>query len=664
MPTSFQPAPQLAVSDPVATPLLGEILHHDDVISEMQLDEALAQQQISNAHLGKILFGQGAASTRQINGALSKQQRLGQIDLAAMPADIDLVRAQDPATCLRLGYIPWRRVGNLVVFAVSDPARRSEILAANPLCSGIIRFVIAEETEIKAIIARVFARRLRDQTRDRCPSHLACRDWHRGGSHFRLVFATLVLAGLAVLHPMAVALFIICWIWFFNLATTALRLASLLVYRGNAYRNDKSLKLRQCDMIAPGSPHDLLCLSKKSRIERPLTSGTLVLSQEFLERHEQRMSRRRKRDTKLPKVSILIPLLREDKVLEKLVAALNETTYPKPLLDIKLVVEADDKITAKALQGITLPVWISVLRVPFDELRTKPRAMNYALEFCAGEIVGVYDAEDRPAPDQIMKIVRRFQDAPPEVACLQGYLDFYNPKQNWLARCFTIEYSIWFRVLLKGVSRLGFPIPLGGTTVFFRRRVLEKVGCWDAHNVTEDADLGIRLARFGYRSEMVDTTTMEEANCLPGAWIKQRSRWLKGYAITWATHMRDPVGLMRDLGVGGFIGFQILFLGALTGYLTAPVMWAFWLVTFGVGLPLEAVMPIAVWWVLFGTMVVSQLVYWAVAIVAVSARTRLHLLMFIPTIGLYFPLGTLAAYKAFLELFRAPFFWDKTRHGL
>ena len=219
-------------------------------------------------------------------------------------------------------------------------------------------------------------------------------------------------------------------------------------------------------------------------------------------------------------------------------------------------------------------------------------------------------------------------------------------------------------MLLKGVSRLGFPIPLGGTTVFFRRSVLEKVGCWDAHNVTEDADLGIRLARFGYRSEMVDTTTMEEANCLPGAWIKQRSRWLKGYAITWATHMRDPVGLMRDLGVGGFVGFQILFLGALTGYLTAPIMWGLWLVGFGIELPLETIMPISVWWFLFGTMVISQLVFWAVAIVAVSARARLHLLMFIPTIGLYFPLGTLAAYKAFLELFKAPFFWDKTRHGL
>lgn len=642
---------------------MGEILHHNNVISRRQLEEALDLQRTSRVPLGEILVGQGNATSRQIVTALSKQKHLGRLDLASMPPDLDLVRAQDPTKCLRLGYVPWRRIGNLIVFVISDPARRADVLAANPLCSGIVRFALAEDAEIKAVIARVFARPLRDQTRDRCPSHLACRDWHRGGSHFRLIVATLAIFSMAMLHPVATAVFAIGWIWFFNLATTVLRLASLLLYRSNRHLTDRCLRLRRRDLIEAGSSQDLLCLSKKSRTVRPFKNGTLVLSEAFLEKHRKRMSARRGVE-KLPKVSILIPLLREDKVVAKLITALNETTYPKPLLDVKLVVEADDRVTAKALEAITLPSWISVLRVPYDRLRTKPRAMNYALEFCTGEIVGVYDAEDRPAPDQIMKIVHRFQAAPPEVACLQGYLDFYNSRQNWMARCFTIEYSIWFRVLLKGVSRLGFPIPLGGTTVFFRRSVLERVGCWDAHNVTEDADLGIRLARFGYRTEMVDTTTMEEANCLPGAWVKQRSRWLKGYAITWATHMRDPVGLLRDLGVGGFIGFQILFLGALTSYLTAPLIWLLWLAVLGADLPLETLMPMPVWWVLFGSMILSQIVFWAVAVVAVSARPRLHLLMFIPTIGLYFPLGTLAAYKAIRELFLAPFFWDKTRHGL
>ena len=139
--------------------------------------------------------------------------------------------------------------------------------------------------------------------------------------------------------------------------------------------------------------------------------------------------------------------------------------------------------------------------------------MNYALPFCRGDIVGIYDAEDRPDPGQIRAVVQHLQAAPPEVACVQGYLDFYNSADNWLARCFTLEYAIWFRVVLLGVQRLGLPIPLGGTSVFFRRGVLEQIGAWDAHNVTEDADLGMRLARFGYRCEMIASTTWEEANC-------------------------------------------------------------------------------------------------------------------------------------------------------
>ena len=173
--------------------------------------------------------------------------------------------------------------------------------------------------------------------------------------------------------------------------------------------------------------------------------------------------------------------------------------------------------------------------MPADALKTKPRAMNYALPFCRGDIVGVYDAEDRPDPGQIRAVVQHLQAAPPEVACVQGYLDFYNSADNWLSRCFTLEYAIWFRVVLLGVQRLGLPIPLGGTSVFFRRGVLEQIGAWDAHNVTEDADLGMRLARFGYRCEMIASTTWEEANCRVGPWIRQRSRWLKGYALTWAT---------------------------------------------------------------------------------------------------------------------------------
>jgi cellulose synthase/poly-beta-1,6-N-acetylglucosamine synthase-like glycosyltransferase len=290
--------------------------------------------------------------------------------------------------------------------------------------------------------------------------------------------------------------------------------------------------------------------------------------------------------------------------------------------------------------------------------------MNYALRFCLGDIVGVYDAEDRPDTGQIRKVVQHLQDAPPEVACVQGYLDFYNTDTNWLSRCFTIEYAIWFRVLLLGVQRLGIPIPLGGTTVFFRRHVLEQIGAWDAHNVTEDADLGMRLARFGFRCEMIASTTMEEANCRALPWIKQRSRWLKGYAITWATHMRDPRALLRDLGLRGFLGFQVLFLGAITSYLSIPLFWVIWTGSIGFDLAFWKTFPSWLLTGFFASMLLGQAVMLTVAAIAARDSGRLWLLPWILTLPLYWPLGAIAAYRAIAELFYAPFYWHKTEHGV
>jgi cellulose synthase/poly-beta-1,6-N-acetylglucosamine synthase-like glycosyltransferase len=218
-------------------------------------------------------------------------------------------------------------------------------------------------------------------------------------------------------------------------------------------------------------------------------------------------------------------------------------------------------------------------------------------------------------------------------------------------------------VVLLGVQRLGIPIPLGGTTVFFRRRVLEEIGGWDAHNVTEDADLGMRLARFGYRCDMIPSTTQEEANCRMGPWIRQRSRWLKGYAITWATHMRDPVQLWRDLGWRGFFGFQVLFLGAITSYLAMPLFWVIWTAAIGFGLAFWETFPQWLMWSFFTSMLLGQVVMLATAVVATVDSRKKGLLPWVLTLPVYWPLGALAAYRAVAELFYAPFHWHKTEHG-
>lgn len=366
---------------------------------------------------------------------------------------------------------------------------------------------------------------------------------------------------------------------------------------------------------------------------------------------------------RLPTVSLMVALYRESDIAPRLVARLGKLDYPQHLLDVLLVVEAEDHQTRAALDRADLPPWMRMVLVPEGSVKTKPRALNFALDHCRGSIVGVYDAEDAPEPDQIRKVVERFHARGPQVACLQGRLDFYNPRVNWFSRGFTIEYAAWFRLFLPGIARLGLAVPLGGTTLFFRRAVLEELGRWDAHNVTEDADLGIRIARRGYRTELIDTTTFEEANCRPRSWVKQRSRWIKGFMMTWLTHMRDPALLWRELGPRKFLGFQLLLAGSVLQALLAPVLWSFWLVPFGLHHPAADLLGptgFGLLWKLFLTVEVITIGFGIAGL-----RRTAHRLspLWVPTLTLYYPLATAAAYKAAWEMLTQPFYWDKTTHG-
>jgi cellulose synthase/poly-beta-1,6-N-acetylglucosamine synthase-like glycosyltransferase len=326
--------------------------------------------------------------------------------------------------------------------------------------------------------------------------------------------------------------------------------------------------------------------------------------------------------------------------------------------------EADDTITAEAVRRAGIPPHMRVIPVPAGEPRTKPRALNYALPFAQGEIIAIYDAEDRPDPNQIAQMVRRFDEVAPAVACLQGRLDYYNADHNLMSRLFTIEYAAWFRVLLPGVQRLGLFVPLGGTTLFIRRKALEAVGGWDAHNVTEDAELGLRLARAGYRTELSRTTTYEEANAAPIPWVRQRSRWLKGYVITWATAMRQPRALWRDLGTWRFIGLQAQMLTAVLGFLLAPLLWSLVVLPFGLPHPMADVLsPAQAMWV-GAFMMLSFVVSVAVSIHACAAPHLRRLRPLAPLVEFYYTLGTLAAWIGAVELMARPFFWQKTRHGV
>ena len=368
-------------------------------------------------------------------------------------------------------------------------------------------------------------------------------------------------------------------------------------------------------------------------------------------------------DEGLPPYTILVPLYKEAAVLPELASALLALDYPMEKLDIKLIVEEDDPETCAAAE-----VWESqgpfeVVRVPHCLPRTKPKACNYALRFARGDYLVIYDAEDRPEPSQLRKAVERFRSRPRRTACLQARLEIYNSDENWLARMFALDYAIWFRALLPGLDRFGVPMPLGGTSNHFRAAILREVGGWDPFNVTEDADLGIRLAQLGYRVSMLDSTTFEEAPAQLGPWIRQRSRWLKGYMQTWLVHVRNPVSLVRRIGVRGVAVVQLFIGGGVWSALVNPLLWAIFAVSYvesqaGTGRQVLAdVARISGLGLLTANIMLA-----GIAIVDSRRISRLALVPYGLSFVFYWALVSVAAFRGLWQLVFKPFFWEKTPH--
>jgi cellulose synthase/poly-beta-1,6-N-acetylglucosamine synthase-like glycosyltransferase len=593
---------------------LGACLVDRGLITKAQLDEALFLQSWQQAPLGEILVAEGWVNRQDVLSALSEQTGLQIADLDSSPPPADLCQIKPVEFWLTHNVIPWRHIGPILLVATARPDLFPDVSRDLEDAGYTVLPVLAPTDQIDGAIARAFSIPLTKSAEARVEIDQSCRSWtprSRAGpaaalACFVALFALFPLAGFAIL----VAIAVISLVLFLTL-----RLAGLLSFVWHRWTHPSK--------ATPSNP--------------PLI---------------------------LPCVSIMVPLYKEREIADALIRRLRRLSYPKALLDIILVLEETDEVTRSTLAQVDLPSWIRTIEVPaLNGLTTKPRAMNYALDFCRGEVLGVWDAEDAPQPDQIERVVRHFAQADENVVCLQGVLDYYNPRTNWRSRCFTIEYNSWFRVILQGIARLGLVVPLGGTTFFFRRDKLLELGGWDAHNVTEDADLGVRLSRAGYRTEMVDTATYEEANFRAWPWVRQRSRWLKGFMVTYLVHMRSPQTLLKDLGPWRFFGVQAFFLGTIGQFLLAPVLWVFWLTTFGLPGPLDPVLTGAGLTALFGLFLFAEAVNTVVGAVAVSARERRFLLPWVLTMPLYFLLGVLAAYKALWELLLDPFFWDKTQHG-
>lgn len=621
-----QSGPETVIASRDLRPL-GQILIEDGAVDPGNLLKAVVMGRRQQARLGEILLANGWVQEEALTRALSRQWRSSVLDLAALPPDPRLIDAMGAQFCLAQGLVPWRRVGGVTFVATARPEEFEALRARMPAGFGTVRMLLCSETAAREAILGLRRTALIRQAETQVPAAESCRT--RNERRFaRLVVLAVGLAALGLLlAPIAVISTLTAWAVLTLVASAALKLMSFQAILRQSHRD----KLAARDVA--------LGLAARPQMTGPL-----------------------------PVISVMVPLFGEANIADKLIGRLSRLDYPRELMDILLVAEETDRVTCEALETAKLPRWMRVVKVPDGPVRTKPRALNYALNFCRGSIIGVWDAEDRPEPDQLHKVARGFHFAAPEVVCLQGVLDYYNPRTNWLARVFTIEYASWFRGTLAGAAALDLVVPLGGTTLFFRRDKLEEVGAWDAWNVTEDADLGVRLTRRGYRTQMLDTVTHEEANCRLVPWVKQRSRWLKGFAMTWGVHMRDPVGLWRDLGTRRFLGLQVQLFASLSQYLLAPVLWSFWLLSLGLPHPMRGVLSgmlggnaIAVLFTLF---VVSEALNIAIGLWAVRGQQHRHLMPWVPTLHLYFPLGCLAAWKAIYEVVVKPFYWDKTQHGI
>ncbi len=592
---------------------IGEILVQTGALVPANLDRALKlQTSTEGTRLGTILVSEQLVSEDALASGLALQQGILRVRPLPERVNTNLLDRLGADFCIRHGVLPWRMAGPVTVVATSRPHRFDEVRPALEETFGAVRMAIADETDIVSAVLELRADWMVQRAEARPPERFSVRRFHPLAIAAGGLSIPLGIAGVAVLDPGLALGALTAWVVGMLVLVSTLRIAAAFA----SHRQPPKITL-------------------------PESNPALT-----------------------PMISLLVPLLKEADISSHLIDRLAELDYPADRLDICLIVEADDQETDAALERRGLPPEFRQIVVPAGTIRTKPRALNYALDFCKGDIIGIYDAEDAPETDQLRRVVSRFAAAPRTTVCLQGRLAFYNTRQNWLSRCFAIDYAAWFGVILPGLARLGFAIPLGGTGLFFRRAALDELGRWDAHNVTEDADLGIRLARRGWRAEMIDTTTREEANCRPGAWIRQRGRWLKGYALTYAVHMRNPVQLWRDLGTGQFLGFQILFLGTLSLFLLAPLLWSFWLIPLGLPHPVADALPKAALASMVALFVLSEAANMIIAAIGVKRIGEFWLWRWIPTTLFYFPLAAVASYRALADLIMRPFFWDKTRHGL
>lgn len=599
----------------------GDFLVENGLVSLARLDQAIDLSERYDSPLTDVIMAQNWLRPLDYYQHLATRFDLPFVDLTKEHPEPGLIDVDDVADCARHLTLPWKTEGGVTFVATAQPGPET-VLFARRRWGPRIRFVVTAKFDVLWALQDLFSAQHSDFAVNllaRQDPEMSAQSVVTKSQRRVLLLLGALLAGGTLWKPQEVIILLFGFFSLFYIGNFLFK--SVLVWFGAAHARQSN---------------------------RNLLGDVAAL-----------------RDEDLPVFTVLVPMFREPEVLPILAKALRNLDYPLPKLDIKIVLEESDAETIDAAKALGLEGIFEIIRVPASLPQTKPKACNYALRYARGDFLVIYDAEDKPEPDQLKKVVAAFRSHPPETACIQCRLNYYNAEENWLTRMFTLDYSLWFDLMLPGLERFGIPIPLGGTSNHFRIDVLRELHAWDPFNVTEDADLGIRLTQKGYKVGLVDSTTFEEANVSQKNWVRQRSRWIKGYIQTFLVHTRRPVQLMRRVGPLGTIGFISFIGGTMLSGLINPVFWAIsiiWLVTRQFGF--EALIPPALVWISLSSLIIGNGLLIHQLMLAPVARRQFRLVPYALTVVWYWVLMSIAAWKGLAQLVTNPFYWEKTQHGL
>lgn len=599
---------------------MAQMLTRSGLVTNEELQRAMVEYSRTGDPLGDILVAHGSVSEDVLVAALSEMYQMQRVGLADFVPDAGVAQRLPQTLARRLQAIPVAETEEAMLVAVARPLSSEDAADIEDALGTPFRELLANRADLDQLIQRTHRDHYAEQaTRSlmeehpESSAHVVVSPAQKAVGAISLV--TIVIGG--VIWPIGTLIGLVGVISFIYLVVSIYRFRLTLHSLGTHLEQD--------------------------------------VSDEAIAALDERT---------LPVYTILVPLYREARIVQRLVRDINALDYPKTRLDVKLLCEEDDEETIAKIRELALPPHFRIVVVPDSQPKTKPKACNYGLQLAIGKYSVIYDAEDRPDPDQLKKAVLAFQQVPGNVVCIQAKLNHYNQNQNILTAWFSNEYSMQFELVLPAMGAAEAPIPLGGTSNHFITSTLRELGAWDPFNVTEDADLGIRLHREGYRTAMIDSTTLEEANSNVRNWIRQRSRWNKGYFQTWLVHMRHPLKLLAQTGLRGFVSFNLT-MGTAFVLLMNPIFWG--LTTLHIltqwGFITE-LFPGVIFYAASALLFVGNFIFVYLNVAGSLQRGEFGITRTALLSPLYWGLMSWATWKGFIQLFTNPFYWEKTEHGL